>query len=290
MPPMSIPVEVQSDFTACEALASQHYENFSVISMFIPRDRRPHFASIYAFCRGVDDLGDEYDGDRLAALDDWEVELRRCFDGKPRTSTFRALQVTIQMYQLPIDPFLRLIEANRRDQTRLTYETFDDLRDYCRYSADPVGQLVLALFGYQDELRISLSDCTCTALQIANHLQDISRDVPNGRFYIPIVDLERFGASQDDVKALRFTDEVRRCIEFEADRARILFQQGAQLESMVPRRLSLQLRLYRLGGQAILEALQQQNYDALSHRPTVSRGQKWSIAWQTLFGFGRSRR
>lgn len=290
MSPTSIPNEVRADFDACEMLASQHYENFSVISMFIPRDRRPHFASIYAFCRKVDDLGDEYDGDRLAALDAFEVELRRCYESRPETSSFRALQVTIEMCHLPIDPFLRLIEANRRDQTRSVYETFDDLRDYCRYSADPVGQLVLGLFGYQDELRISLSDYTCTALQIANHLQDISRDVPNGRFYLPVADLQRFGATLDDIRELRVTDGVRRCIEFEVQRASEWFAKGAELESMVPRRLAMQLRLYRLGGQAILTALKKQQYDALSLRPTVSRGQKWAIGLQTMLGIGWSRR
>lgn len=280
-----IPNELVLDFAKCQAIAAEHYENFSVVSLFIPRDKRPHFASIYAFCRGVDDIGDEYDGDRLAALDSWEEELRRCYEAVPTKPSFRALQHTIEQYVLPMEPFLRLIEANRRDQTQKIYRTFEDLCDYCRYSANPVGHLVLGLFGYQDETRKALSDYTCTALQIANHLQDLSRDVPNDRFYLPESDLGQFGSSLDEVRQLTLTDGMRSCIQLEVERTEAWFLQGAKLESMVPRRLSMQLKLYRLGGQAILSALKRQQYDSFSLRPTVSGRQKLWIAWQTMLSW-----
>lgn len=280
----AIPERLSADFEVCRTLTLSHYENFSVVSQFVPREIRPHFCSIYAFCRGVDDLGDELEGDRLAALDAFEEELRRCYGGVPQTSAFRALQWTIQQFQLPDEPFLRLIEVNRRDQTQKTYATWDDLRDYCRYSADPVGRLVLGLFGYHDEERIALSDYTCTALQIANHLQDIHRDAQVGRIYIPEEDLHRFGASFDDIWNARMTEGLRACLQFEVDRTAEWFVKGAKLERMVPRRFAMQLRLYRLGGQAILRALRIQNYDPFVRRPVVSNGQKLWIAVRTLLG------
>ncbi|WP_067620276.1 squalene synthase HpnC [Alicyclobacillus acidiphilus] len=279
-----IPERLKPDFEVCKRLTMSHYENFSVVSGFVPRAIRPHFCSIYAFCRGVDDLGDELDGDRLAALDAFEQELRRCYDGQPETPAFRALQFTISQFELPDEPFLRLIQVNRRDQTQKTYATWEDLRDYCRYSADPVGRLVLGLFGYRDEERYALSDYTCTALQIANHLQDIHRDAKAGRIYVPEADLLRFGSSLDDIWNGRMTDGLRACIQFEVDRTAQWFAKGAKLEHMVPRRLSMQLRLYRLGGQAILDALRAQNYDPFIRRPVVSNRQKLWIAFRTLIG------
>ncbi|TDY51377.1 squalene synthase HpnC [Alicyclobacillus sacchari] len=283
----SVPVGLRADFEMCARLTASHYENFSVVSLFVPRGLRPHFCSIYAFCRGVDDLGDELEGDRLAALDAYEEELRRAYGGTPQTPVFRALQHTIEVCGLPIEPFLRLIEANRRDQRQATYETWDDLRDYCRYSADPVGRLVLGVFGCCDEERATLSDYTCTALQVANHLQDIHRDLQNGRIYLPKADLESFGASLEDIRAARMTDGVRACIKYEVERTADWFRQGARLEALVPRRLAMQLRLYRLGGEAVLAALHRQNYDPFVRRPVITSGQKLHIAMRTLIGVGQ---
>ncbi|GLV13214.1 phytoene synthase [Alicyclobacillus hesperidum] len=283
----SVPVGLRADFEVCARLTASHYENFSVVSLFVPRELRPHFCSIYAFCRGVDDLGDELKGDRLAALDAYEEELRRAYGGTPQTPVFRALQHTIEACGLPMDPFLRLIEANRRDQRQATYETWDDLRDYCRYSADPVGRLVLGVFGCCDEERAALSDYTCTALQVANHLQDIHRDLKNGRIYVPKADLESFGASLEDIRQARMTDGVRACIKFEVERTAEWFTQGARLERLVPQRLGLQLRLYRLGGEAVLEALRRQDYDPFVRRPVVTSGQKLRIAMRAFMGFAQ---
>lgn len=194
--------------------------------MFIPRALRPHFAAIYAYCRGVDDIGDEFEGDRLKALDEWAHQLTLCYTGTPETPEFRALQHTIRQFDLPRQPFDDLIEANRRDQHQSTYDTWEDLLDYCRYSANPVGRMVLGLFGYQDEYRQTLSDCTCTALQIANHLQDISRDVVRGRYYVPIEDLERFGSSLAEYRTGVITEAIRACIRHEVERTWELFRRG----------------------------------------------------------------
>ncbi|GGI98292.1 squalene synthase HpnC [Alicyclobacillus cellulosilyticus] len=269
------------------AQVTRHYENFQVVSRFVPRALRPHFCALYAYCRGVDDLGDEWQGDRLQALAEWERQLRLCFTGQPDALVFVALQDTIRRFDLPEEPFLRLIEANRRDQTVHRYHTWEELRDYCRCSADPVGRLVLALFGYRDEERQRLSDDICTALQLVNFLQDVGRDLEMGRIYLPLSDLAQFGTSVEellhDYRRGRMNPRLRRCIAFECERAEALFRSGARLERMVPFRLSLQLRLYRLGGQAVLQALRRQGYDPFLRRPTVGPAAKAWLACRALF-------
>lgn len=287
---MKIPANLESDFALCRRITSSHDENFSVVSRFVPRHIRPHFCSIYAFCRTVDDIGDELDGDRLSALQAFEAELERCYGGQPKTPMFRALMYTIETFGIDQEPFHRLIEANRRDQVVKAYATWAELEDYCRYSADPVGRLVLALFGYQDDRRRELSDDTCTALQVANHLQDMHRDMLNGRIYLPEEDMKRFGTSSYDVTMACITEPLRACIRYEVDRTDALFRQGAELERMVPRRLAMQLRLYRLGGQAVLDALRRQNYDPFISRPIVRSRTKLWIACQTLMLGSQSRR
>ena len=179
-------------YAHCRRIALGHYENFPVVSWLLPRELRPHIFALYAYCRGVDDLGDKSEGDRLALLDDWEAELRRCYDGSPSDARFVALADTIRRFDIPPEPFLRLIEANRRDQRTNRYQTFDELLDYCTYSANPVGRLVLYVFGYRDEERARLADSTCTALQLANFWQDVRRDLKMGRVYIPLGDMAWF--------------------------------------------------------------------------------------------------
>lgn len=284
-----IPAELEEDFAYCERVARSHYENFSVVTRLVPAFLRPHVSAIYAFCRGVDDLGDEYAGDRLTALDEWEEQLRQTYEGEPAHPVFRALRESIRNYGLCREDFQALIEANRRDQQPPCYRTFADLREYCRHSAEPVGRLVLSLFGCRDDRRAALSDDTCTALQIANFLQDLDRDVKNGRFYIPEEDLERFGCSRADLERRRVSEPVRDCIRFEVERTSQLFASGARLETLVPLRLGLQLRLYRLGGEAILAALRKQRYDPFMRRPTVGTSRKAWIALKACAGVARAR-
>lgn len=265
----------------CRRIALGHYENFPVVSWLLPRDLRPHIFALYAYCRGVDDLGDESEGDRLALLDDWEEELRRAFEGTPTDARFVALADTIRRFDLPPEPFERLIEANRRDQRITRYQTFDELLDYCSYSANPVGRLVLRIFGYREEALDQLSDATCIALQLANLWQDVARDYMNGRIYIPGEDMTRFGVSEDDIASSRVTHEVRRLIRFEVRRTREYFARGLALMDRVDGRLKLDLRLFTLGGLTVLDAIEQQRYDVLSSRPRVSRATK---AWLAVRG------
>jgi squalene synthase HpnC len=229
----------------------------------------------------VDDLGDEAEGDRLVLLDEWEDELRRCYDGSPRQPAFVALQETIRRFDIPPEPFLRLVEANRMDQTANRYRTFADLLAYCENSANPVGHLVLYLFWYRDAKRQRLSDATCTALQLTNFWQDVRRDLDNGRIYIPLEEMERFGCGEDDLLRGRSDGRFRDLMAFEVSRTRELFRQGLELIPTVRGRLKVDLRLFSLGGLAVLDAIEEIGYDVLHRRPKLSRARK---AWLAVRG------
>jgi squalene synthase HpnC len=251
-------------------LARSHYENFLVVSWLLPRRLHQPMFNIYAYCRTVDDLGDEAEGDRLALLANWQRQLEDCFAGKQTEHpVFAALALTIRQFELPIEPFQRLIEANRRDQATTRYETYDQLLDYCRYSANPVGRLVLMLFGYRDDERFGLSDATCTALQLANFWQDVARDYKLGRVYLPLEDLRHFGCGEDDLRAGTFNATWQALMEFEVKRARELFRLGEQLVPLVDRRLQVDLRLFTLGGLEVLNRIEAQGFDVLTKRPAV---------------------
>lgn len=265
----------------CRRIALSHYENFPVVSWLLPRELRPHIFALYAYCRGVDDLGDESEGDRLALLDGWESELRRAYDGTPTDPRFLALADTIRRFELPSEPFERLIEANRRDQCTARYQTFDELLDYCSYSASPVGRLVLRIFGYDDPTLDQLSDSTCTALQLANFWQDVSRDYMMGRVYVPREDMSSFGVTEDDIASSNVTLAFRRLIRFQVRRARECFARGLPLIERVDGRLRLDLRLFTLGGLSVLDAIEHQRYDVLTSRPRISRTTK---AWLAVRG------
>jgi len=263
-------------------VALGHYENFTVASWLLPRALRPHMYAVYAYCRGVDDLGDEAQGDRLALLDDWEAELRRCYHGTPRDPRFVALRETIRAFDIPPEPFLRLIEANRRDQRVTRYRTYAELEEYCTYSANPVGHLVLYLFGYRDGERRRLADATCTALQLTNFWQDVARDLEKGRIYIPLEDMERFGYSEEELLARRGNDAFRRLMAFQVQRTRELFRRGLELVPLVRGRLRLDLRLFSLGGLAVLDAIEGIDYDVLHRRPALSRARKAALVLRGL--------
>jgi squalene synthase HpnC len=268
-------------YAQCRRIALGHYENFPVVSWLLPRELRPHIFALYAYCRGVDDLSDEAEGDRLALLDEWEAQLRSCYDGSASDARFVALADTIRRFDIPPEPFLRLIEANRRDQRVGRYQTFDELLDYCSYSANPVGRLVLYVFGYRDEERARLADNTCTALQLANFWQDVRRDLKMGRVYIPLEDRARFGYSEADLAARKVTPEFRRLMQFEVERTRECFARGLPLVDRVKGRLRLDLRMFTLGGLAVLDQIQRQRYDVLTRRPRVSDVRK---AWLLVRG------
>ena len=261
-------------FAVCERLTKDHYENFSVAARLMPTELQKHFYSIYAFCRGVDDLGDEMDGDRLAALHAWEAELGLAYAGKATHPYFIALQSTIKEFDIPREPFLRLIEANRRDQTITRHQTFEDVLEYCTYSANPVGHLVLYVLNHREPELHELSNFTCTALQLANFWQDVARDYDMGRIYIPQETLQQFGVTESDIAAKKPTDAFRAAMKFEVDRARGYFTRGLPLIDHIEGKAKIDIALFSAGGISVLNKIEQQNYDVLSHRPTLSKYEK----------------
>lgn len=271
----------------CAGLAKGHYENFPVASLLIPRRLRRHIYALYAFCRHVDDLGDEAETDRearLLALDRWEEELERCYHshGEPGHPIMAALAETIREFHLPREPFLKLIEANRLDQRKRRYRTYEELLHYCDHSANPVGRVFLYLCGYCDEERQRLADCTCTALQLTNFWQDIALDLEKDRIYIPQEDMARFGYSEEELKEHKVNDRFRRLMEFELARTRVLFREGLRLVELVEGRLKVDIELFSLGGLAILKKIEEADYDLFRRRPRLSKPEKLGLFLQTL--------
>ena len=250
-----------------EVAARARTENFPVASLLFPRAVRPHLRAIYGFARLVDILGDEVEGDRLAALDDLEREVDACYEGRPQWAVMRALQPTIRECSLPREPFLRLIEANRMDQRISEYETWADLKHYCVHSADPVGRLVLGVLGRAEPELAALSDDVCTGLQLVNFLQDVPRDLALGRIYLPAEDRRRFGVSELD----RPSPELRRLLEFESERARGLLSAGEELGKRLGGRVGRAVAVFGRGGLAALEALERADWDIFNGRPRPSR-------------------
>ena len=269
----------------CECLAKSHYENFSVATWFLPERLKPHFYSVYAYCRISDDLGDEV-GDpqkSLRLLDEWEAELNACYEGEPRHPVFIALRETVKACDIPKQPFVDLLTAFRQDQRVSRYETFEDLLGYCRNSADPVGRLVLYLCGYRDAERQAFSDYTCTALQLANFWQDVVTDYAKGRIYLPLESLRKFGVTEADIADRRFTPEFRELMHFEVARAREWFERGMPLIKLVDHELALDIELFSRGGQAILNAIERQGYNVLRSRPVISKSQKLWLVLRAAF-------
>ncbi len=269
----------------CARLAHSHYENFSVVTWFLPKRLHQHFYNIYAYCRISDDLGDEV-GDKqqsLLLLDEWEAELKQCYSGEPRHPVFVALRDTVRKFDIPQHEFSDLLIAFRQDQTVTRFPTFEDVLGYCHYSANPVGHLVLYLCGYRDGERQQLSDYTCTALQLANFWQDVAVDYEKGRIYLPLESMAKFGVSKDDIATRKATPQFRALLKFEVQRARDWFERGLPLAKMVDRSLALDIELFSRGGQAILDAIERQDYDVLSRRPVISKPRKlWLVARAAL--------
>ena len=254
-------------------LATRHYENFHVVSFLLPRRLRQDFYNVYAYCRWADDLGDEI-GDRaesLRLLEWWSGELDGMYQGRATHPVFVALAETVRRHQIPRWPFADLIQAFVQDQNVTRYAGWDDLFDYCRCSANPVGRLVLHLCGYSDATRQRLADATCTALQLANFWQDVTVDLLKNRVYIPFDVLERHGCRIEDLFARRFTPAFREAMREIVAKARELFLEGLPLIGMVDRRLALDLDLFSRGGLLVLDKIERQDYDVLRARPAVSK-------------------
>ena len=270
----------------CRRLARSHYENFSVASWFLPGKLRQHFFNVYAYCRISDDLGDEVGNTAvsLQLLDQWQLELDACYDGSPRHPVFVALAETVRKFEIPKHEFSDLLTAFRQDQSVSRYETFDDLVGYCRYSANPVGHLVLYLCGYRDQERQLLSDYTCTALQLANFWQDVTADFARGRLYLPLEDLRRFHVREQSILDSENTSAFCEMMRFEVERAREWFAQGLPLVGKVDRALALDIELFSRGGQEILNAIERQGFAVLGQRPAISKSRKLALVARAALG------
>ncbi len=268
-------------------LATHHYENFHLVTFLLPRRLRQDFYNVYAFCRWADDLGDEI-GDEAESerlLRWWDGELDRMYRGEARHAVYVALRATAGRHSLPKEPFQDLIRAFLQDQHVHRYRTYEELLAYCRWSANPVGRLVLHLCGYSDDRRQRLSDATCTALQLTNFWQDVSVDLAKGRLYLPLEALERHGCPEEDVLAGRATPAFRAALKEAVGVARKLFLEGLPLAHMVNRRLAVDIELFSRGGMKVLDKIERLDYDVLSGRPSISRTER---AWLLLATVARA--
>jgi squalene synthase HpnC len=261
----------------CRHLAVSHYENFPIVSWLLPRFLHQHFFNVYAFCRWADDLGDET-GDRsrsLELLDWWRHELNRCYENSPRHPVYIALQPTIRRFGIPAEPFEDLISAFEQDQRVTEYETFAQLRDYCRRSADPVGRLVLYLCQAHTPENVEWSDSVCTGLQLANFWQDVARDRDVGRTYLPREDRERFGYDDKALQERTTNAAFLELMEFEVERAQQYLHAGLPLVDDMPGRLQIDIDLFIRGGLQILREIERIGYRVWERRPVVT---KWQFA------------
>jgi squalene synthase HpnC len=265
-------------------LATHHYENFNVVSWLLPKELHQHFYNVYAYCRWADDLGDEVpDRQRaLELLDWWERELDACYLGKPSHPVFVALRETATVKDVPKQPFADLLRAFRQDQVVKRYSDWDGVLNYCVYSANPVGRLVLYLCGYRDEERQRLSDATCTALQLANFWQDVARDLEKGRIYIPLDRAAVHGLSEQAIVEKKFDARYVSLMKELIEYTRALFEKGKPLARMVDGKLSVDLEMFTRGGLAVLDAIEKMGYDTLHQRPVVSKMKQVRLLGRTL--------
>jgi squalene synthase HpnC len=281
--------------TAGAVMARARSENFPVASRVLPRRLRSHLLAVYGFARLVDELGDSAPGDRLAALDWLERDLDRAYEGRAEHPLMARLQPSLRECALPRGPFARLIEANRVDQRVARYDTWEQLRGYCALSANPVGEIVLGVFGVATPARIALSDSICTALQLTEHCQDVAEDYAAGRVYLPAEDLARFGCTPAHLipdhggSVERLTEPLRAVLAFEVERARELLADGAPLIDELRGRERLAVAAFVAGGRAALEAIERAGYDVLSGPPRAGHGRR-ALALAAVLSEGHGRR
>jgi hydroxysqualene synthase len=283
--PATFSESVAGAYRHCEQVARSHYENFPVASLFLPREKRPFLWSIYAFARSADDMADEGPlpaDERLRRLDDWQARLDRCAAGRPEGPVFIALADTLERTGAPSTLLADLLMAFRMDVTVHRYERFADLLVYCHYSANPVGRLVLHVFGNATQRTTTLSDSICTALQLANFWQDVRIDWEKGRVYVPLEDCVRFGYNASHIAQRRADDAFRLLLQFQVDRTRSMFEAGRPLlhEAVPPLRFELALTWH--GGMTILEKIRKQDYDVLNRRPALGLTDKLAVVIRAM--------
>ena len=257
----------------CKRLALGHYENFPVVSLILPKNLQRHFFNIYAYCRWSDDLSDEVNDSSasLRLLAWWRNQLDECYRGRAWHPVFKALMETIEECSIPREPFDHLLDAFEQDQRVFRYDTFDQLRDYCRGSADPVGRLILYATNCFNEQNAQWSDSICTGLQLANFWQDVSRDLDIGRVYLPLEDRRRYGYDEDDLNDRVTNNAFLELMAFEVGRAREFLVNGLPLITKLPFRLQIDIELFARGGLRILERIEGIGYRVWDTRPKVTR-------------------
>jgi len=283
--PMHPPDTVRAAFAYCEQMTRTHYENFPVASLLIPKRQRPYVAAIYAFARTADDFADEGTvsaEERLGRLDEWEFQLDASYRGDAKDPVFIALAETAARTGIPKAPLSELLTAFRMDVTANRFETFQDLLSYCKYSANPVGRLVLHLFNQARPETIALSDSICTGLQLANFWQDVSVDWKKGRLYLPLEDLRQFGYTESQIAEGFFDDHFRALMKFQVLRARDFLLAGMSLPGMVGLRLRCELALTIRGGLGILQRIEAAGYDVLHQRPAFRTADKARIVLEAI--------
>jgi squalene synthase HpnC len=265
-------------------LATHHYENFHVVSLLLPKRLHQDFYNVYSFCRWADDLGDEIGdpAESLRLLAWWRRELLAMSAGQARHPVFVALAGTVREHSLPIETFDDLIKAFEQDQTVTRYQNFGELFDYCRYSANPVGRLVLGLCGYHDAERQALSDATCTALQLANFWQDVTMDLGKDRVYLPLDLLAAHDYPLETLFARRFDTRFQAAMQEAVRMTRALFLKGLPLADSVDRRLAIDLELFSRGGLRVLEKIERQGCNVLGSRPAISKVERIGLLLSAL--------
>ena len=278
---MSSPIGVEEAFAYCEARVRGHYENFPV-GLWVPREKRRYVHALYAFARAADDFADErmYEGMRAEKLDQWEARLHAAYEGRAEDPIFIALADTVRTLEIPKDLLLDLLSAFRQDTVQGRYTTWGELLDYCRRSANPVGRLVLLVFGYRDPALPALSDSICTGLQLANHWQDLAVDLRKDRIYAPRQLLDRFGVKEWDLNAGKVTEAFQALMRELISRTRDLFRDGRPLCDRVGRDLRFEMRLTWLGGSGILDRIEAAGYDVFRRRPRYGLPGKVGLAWR----------
>lgn len=268
----------------CRNWARSSYENFTVVSFLLPRHVRQDFYNVYAFCRWSDDLADEVEGNEqsLKLLNWWQQQLSLCFSGRPAHPVMVALQRTIQEHAIPIKPFSDLISAFRQDQSIFRYESDAQLVDYCTRSADPVGEILLRLAGAFDDETSALSHQVCTGLQLANFCQDMERDAKIDRIYAPRSHWETHNVDEAMLLKRKVTPQLRSLVRAWVDETRRYFERGRPLVQLVPRWLATDIDLFIRGGVEVLDAIERQDYDVWTNRPTVTKSKKVKLLARSL--------
>jgi squalene synthase HpnC len=275
-------VSLAEAYAYCTRLAQSHYENFTIASWLMPRAMRPHMHAIYAYARIADDFADEEYS--VAKLDEWERELELAYAGAPCHPVMVAIADTVGRYDIPREPFIDLLKAFRSDVNFGGFDTMEELLGYARYSANPVGRLVLYLFGYRDAERQRLSDLVCSGLQLANFWQDIAIDSGKGRIYLPRRDMAAFEVAPSDLRDGQLTREFISLMKHEIGYTREMLVRGAALSDLVDRRLRRDVLMFAGGGLAILRAIERAGYDVFRARPKLTRFDYVRLGWQAFGG------